>query len=208
MNTAPNPKRDWVISQEAFDRLLEFLDSDDQLAGQKYERIRGKLLKFFRWRGCVAPEEYADKTIDRVARRLLEGAELRSSDPYLYFHGVALNILKEHWREPEREHEAFDHLPVSRSPFENPYERNERELEQLEKEQQLECLDECVKDLPMESLDLITNYHGPEGLSKERRKELAQSLNIPMNALRIRAYRIRSGLEGCVANCLKRGRKR
>ena len=207
MDIAPNQKRDWVISQEAFDRLLEFLDCDQGLAGQKYEKVRGKLMKFFRWRGCAAPEEYADRTIDRVARRLVEGAELRTSDPYLYFHGVALNILKEHWREPERELEAFDHLPLSRSPFENPHETNQRGLEQLEKEQQLECLDECVKELPSESLDLITNYHSPEGLSKERRKELAQSLNIPINALRIRAYRIRSALEGCVTNCLKRGRK-
>ncbi len=35
------------------------------------------------------PEDLADETINRVARRLAEGIELRSNDPYGYFCGVA-----------------------------------------------------------------------------------------------------------------------
>jgi DNA-directed RNA polymerase specialized sigma24 family protein len=81
-----------------------------------------------------------------------------------------------------------------------------RETEQREKERLLECLNRCLQKLPHESLRLITSYHqGEDGLDKTRRKELAQSLGIPLNALRIRAYRIRVAIEECVGKCRERG---
>src|SRR4029453_5040025 len=98
--TGSERKKEWVLTEDAFEKLLAQLDADRERAGEKYERIRHKLIKFFEWRGGASPEEYADRSIDRVARRVYEGAELRVSDPYLYFHGVALKVLKEHWREP------------------------------------------------------------------------------------------------------------
>ena len=196
--------KDWVLTGDAFERLLDQLDSDRERAGQKYERIRQKLMKFFKWRGCDAVEEYTDRTIDRVARKVSEGAELYVSDAYLYFHGVALNILKEHWREPARDAEALDDLPALRLPSHNPYEQREQEAEHFEKERRLDCLNECVRKLPAGQLDLITRYHEAEGLDKARRKALADSLRLPMNALRIRAYRVRVGLENCVESCLGR----
>src|SRR5712692_1447912 len=96
-------KRDWVLTPEAFEKLLACLDPDRERAGAKYEEIRHKLLKLFQWRGCTAAEDYADRTIDRVARRTLESREPRLEDPYRYFHGVALNVLREYWREPQAE---------------------------------------------------------------------------------------------------------
>lgn len=196
--------KDWDLTPEAFDQLLRQLDADRERAGERYERIRQKLMKFFKWRGCEAMEEYTDRTIDRVARKIVEGAELHVGDPYLYFHGVALNILKEHWREPAREREAFDELPALHAPSHNPYEQQEQDLEHREKEQRLDCLNECVQELSGKQLDLITRYHEAEGLDKARRKALAESLKLPLNALRIRAYRIRVGLENCVETCIKK----
>jgi hypothetical protein len=38
----------------------------------------------------------------------------------------------------------------------------------------------------------------------ENRKKLAERLGVTLNALRARANRIRSNLEKCVVNCLKR----
>jgi hypothetical protein len=45
--------RDWVLTSEALDRLLEQLDSDRDRAAEKYEQIRQRLIKLFRWRGCL-----------------------------------------------------------------------------------------------------------------------------------------------------------
>jgi DNA-directed RNA polymerase specialized sigma24 family protein len=197
--------KEWVLTREAFDRLLAQLDPDRERAGEKYEEIRRKLMKFFQWRGCARPEEYTDRTIDRVMRRITEGVELRVKDPYLYFHGVALNVLREHWKEPEREQASLEEIQPSHSPAHHPIELAEQELERLEKEKWLECLNQCLQHLPPESLSLITEYHQSEKRGKiEGRKTLAERLKIPLNALRIRAYRIRGELEKCVNKCAKR----
>ena len=102
MAETPGP-HSWSMTQKAFDLLLAQLDSDRDAAGERYQRIRDKLISFFRWRGCATAEEYADRTIDRAARRLEEGAEITARDPYLYFHGVALNVLREHWKKAQKE---------------------------------------------------------------------------------------------------------
>jgi DNA-directed RNA polymerase specialized sigma24 family protein len=205
MDRSPALKKDWVLTQDAFDRMLGQLDGDRDRAGKKYELIREKLMKFFQWRGCAFPEEYTDRAIDRAARRIEEGAEVHVRDPYLYFHGIAVNVLREHWKEPEREVEALDDLPASNTPSEYPMAVQEREVEKLESEQRLECLDECVRSLPPQSLLLITEYHQGAGGDKiAQRKEMAHRLKIPLNALRIRAYRIRGELEACVKSCVKR----
>ncbi|MBO0800713.1 MAG: hypothetical protein J2P31_17990, partial [Blastocatellia bacterium] len=83
-----------------------------------------------------------------------------------------------------------------------------REMADREKETMLECLSKSLQKLPPESFNLITRYHqGEDAPDKVRRKELAQRLGIPLNALRIRAYRIRCELEACVENCQRLNNK-
>jgi DNA-directed RNA polymerase specialized sigma24 family protein len=205
MSESPVDKRDWVLTPDAFEILLVNLHVERERAGEEYERIRQKLLKFFKWRGCHDPEGYADRTIDRVARRIMDGVELRVRDRYLFFHGVALNVLKEHWRGPRRDSDTIDDLPPSLSPADDPAEIREREEGRQEQERRLECLGECLQTLSAEGRELVTKYHQSEGRAKiEGRKELAALLKIPLNALRIRVFRIRTELEGCVEGCLRR----
>jgi DNA-directed RNA polymerase specialized sigma24 family protein len=202
-------KKEWIITQEAFDRLLAELHPDSERAGEQYEKIRQKLVKLFQWRGCAIAEECADETLNRAAQKICEGTTLWADDPYSYFHGVALNVLREYWRSPEQTAETLEEMAPSRIRSADPEELLLRETEHLEKERLLECLDQCLQKLPPESVHLITRYHqGEEALDKVRRKELAGALGIPLNALRIRAYRIRVEIEKCVENCLKRGSAR
>jgi dihydroneopterin aldolase len=65
-------KKNWELSQETFDALLAWLDSDRDQAAMKYEKIRRALIKIFTGRACVEPEDLADETINRVARKLKE----------------------------------------------------------------------------------------------------------------------------------------
>ncbi len=202
-------KKDWVMTPEAFDLMLTQLDADRERAGEKYELIRQKLTKFFQWRGCPSPEDYTDRTIDRVARRLLEGAEVHARDPYLFFHGTAINVLREHWKKAENTaSDSLDDLPPTKTPAEDPLERQARRDERLEHELKLECLQECVQTLPREQLEQIQQYHQSDGGAKiAQRKALAEQLNIPLNALRIRMYRLRQDLETCILSCTKRLQK-
>src|SRR4051812_45168645 len=98
METETTLKKDWTVTPEAFNKLLVWLDPDREAAGEKYEKIRQKLIKLFKWRNCTPEEDYADITINRVTRRVFESAPVDVSNPYLYFHGTALNVIREFWR--------------------------------------------------------------------------------------------------------------
>jgi DNA-directed RNA polymerase specialized sigma24 family protein len=196
-------KQEWVLTREALEGLLGQLDPDRDRAAEKYEQIRHRLMKLFKWRGCLTFEEYADRTIDRVARLVARGAEFQTANPYTLFYAVAMNLLKEHWRRAERESETLDHLTETHLPAEDPEGLRAREAEIREQQARVECLRHCLTRLPSESLALIKRYYA-EGdvLNKEQRKQAAAELGVTVNALRVRAFRIRAEVEQCVVDCL------
>ncbi|HLJ13459.1 MAG TPA: hypothetical protein VKV15_03110 [Bryobacteraceae bacterium] len=201
MDRPPAYKKDWVVTQASFDRLLQQLDPDRETAGERYLQIRQKLVKFFEWRGAATPEDFADRTIDRVARRIDEGAEIQSQNVYLFFHGVAINVLREYWKEAQK----FQSKPLEEVPEIQQVQHAATEGAAGDRELQLQCLDGCVHKLPSQHLSLITRYHHGQGGEKiAARNELAQELGIPLNALRIRAFRIRGDLETCISQCMNR----
>lgn len=197
------------MTPEAFDLMLTQLDADRERAGEKYELVRQKLTRFFQWRGCTAPEDYTDRTIDRVARRLLDGSEIYAQDPYLFFHGTAINLLREYWKKPESSSlESLDDVSVSKAPSEDPVAQAELIAERQEHEWKLECLQECVHSLPRDQVDQIQRYHQSAGGAKiAQRKALAEELGLPLNALRIRMFRLRQELETCILDCSKKLQK-
>ena len=204
MRPAPG-KREWARTEAAFHGLLAFLDSDPERAAEQYEKLLEKLTRFFEWKGCIPGDDYADETIDRVARRLEAGIESRPDNPYLFFHGVAVNIIRERWRKAERDPQPLETLPLSDSPAVDPIEIEGRGALEQEKERRLECLQDCLDRLPPQSRELLTVYHlGGRGVHVGRRKDLAQTLNIPATALRLRVFRIRRQIEGCLGKCLAR----
>lgn len=191
----------WSLNRAAFDGLLRFLDSDRDAAAARYEDVRGRLVKLFAWRGCMSPEEYADRTIDRVARRLAEGAEVRVTDPYQYFYGVALNLLREHGRERARQRQALESVAGEAAQARATGGGDDEGRAAFERA--LACLATCVDCLPARARGLLLAYHaGPGQIA--RRRELAASLGIPIGALRIRVHRIRVAVERCVVQRVNR----
>src|SRR5215470_727602 len=51
-------------------RLLARLTADEERAAREYERLRRTPIKFFDERGVCPPDECADQTLDRLARKL------------------------------------------------------------------------------------------------------------------------------------------
>jgi RNA polymerase sigma factor (sigma-70 family) len=191
MNRALSSKEEPALTQQAFDRLLAGFDSDRERAGEKYENLRCKLVKFFEWRACaVAALDLADETINRVARRIDEGEIVRNLSNYAY--GVARMIYLERMKELKREETARDSFPT------------EATVEETLDTERRDCFEACMKKLSDESRELIVAYYREQQRAKiTLRKELAERLDIPLNALRIRAHRIRTKLEDCVVNCLQ-----
>jgi len=197
--------KEWILTQAALDKLLAWLDPDRAAAGAKLESIRRKLMKFFECQGCLSPEEYTDATIDRVAKAIDQSVEIRTSEPALYFHGVARNVLKEYWRKPERKWAPFETLLPSQHPGEDPIELEARASKSQRMEQRYQCLQGCAQELPPVYRELIVQYYYATGRTKiENRERLAREMKVTVNALRIRAHRLRAELETCVEKCLKR----
>jgi DNA-directed RNA polymerase specialized sigma24 family protein len=189
-------KKEWVLTQEAFDRLLDWLDPDRDQAGRKYEAIRLRLIKIFTCRGCFESERLADETINRVTARVEGVAPDYVGDPALYFYAVAHKVHLEYLRkEVGRQSSASTDSAEARAKTDL--------TESFEAEYQ--CLEGCLDDLPGESRDLVLRYYELEGQAKiDHRKQLAAELGIAVNALRIRAHRIRRGLQRCMRRCLEK----
>lgn len=181
-------RSDWVLTQDAFEALLGWLDSDRELAGQKYEMVRLRLIKIFTCRGCGEPEDLADETINRVSVRLKDIEKDFVGDPLRYFCGVANKVHLEYLRR----------RPQPTVPLPAPVDDDEDTTEQ-----ELQCLERCLKTLTPTNRHLVVQYYQDERRAKiEHRKHLADELGIALNALRIRAHRIRLTLQNCVQNCV------
>ena len=191
-------EKKWTLTPEAFSKLLVSLDTDPERAGEKYEQIRGGLVSFFEWRACPFPEDHADETINRVARKLDRGDQI--SDPFTYVYGVARMLLLEIYKEREKERAALANLSSpTQTAASSPEEPDEDEL-------RLDCLKRCLAELPADGRDFITRYYQGEKRAKiENRQNLAAQLRIPLNALRLRARRLRERLEACVKECVTKG---
>jgi DNA-directed RNA polymerase specialized sigma24 family protein len=192
MESATRKKRQEGLTEDAFGRLLEWLDPDRESAGHKYEIIRLRLIKIFSCRGCSAPEDLADATVDRVAAKVGGLAQEYVGEPALYFYNVAEKIYLEHGRK------ARLYFPLSDN------------LAEVDKPAAManadSCFERCMESLPERSRELILAYYGYErqGRDKlEQRKALAERLGIADNALWIRVHRIREALKKCVQNCMQ-----
>jgi DNA-directed RNA polymerase specialized sigma24 family protein len=194
-------KTTWTLTTDAFEQLLSRFDSDRDRAGQKYEIARRKLLEFFEARGSRTPDEHSDETLNRVARKLAAGEIIENIDKYCY--GVAKLLWLEASRQTSKDPIALDdNFPL---PAVSETDNDDQLQLRLERENRLECFEECLGKLPAETRDFIIEYYREEkGLKIEKRKEQAARLNTTLNALRLRASRLRRELGSCIKSCLSR----
>jgi len=179
-----------AITQESFDALLDWLvPGDREGAGQQYEIIYAGLVRIFTSHGFSDAEHLADKTVDRVARRLPDIRDSYTGPKVKYFVGVTRNIIREEYRNREI---ATDVPPEPPAPPPKPTE-------------ELDCLRLCLKLLTPEKRELTLDYHAYKGSDKVKtRAEMARELGITDNALRGRIHHIMVSLRNCTKNCRKR----
>jgi DNA-directed RNA polymerase specialized sigma24 family protein len=195
VSTAHKQNRSDELREQTFRRLLAWLDQGTDTNGQSYLAIRERLRGYFDRKNCLNADELADETLNRVTRRLdEEGGNIETETPAKYCYIVARFVFMEQLRANEKEIAALDNL--SRQTNATASEDRER------KEKLLECLDRCAAKLESSQRELVFGYYvGEQRVKIENRRSLAQSLGITVNALSIRACRIRDNLERCVKEC-------
>jgi len=183
-----------TLTAETFEKLLASLDADRDRAAVKYEDLRRTLIRFFEWRRAPFPEDHTDEALNRVARKLSEGMEIKNIGGYC--HQVARLVCLE----------ALSSVDNKRDPLESGNERAAATTgvdEAVEREIRLTCLDRCLESLPTEGRTLIVEYYQDESRGRiDRRKALATTLGLNREALANRAQRLRDKLEQCVTSCV------
>jgi len=183
-------------TQEDLNRLLLWLGDDESRGGRKYEEVRSKLILIFRLKGCIAPEELADETIDRTARALLKPGFTFDGSPIAYLRGVARNVYLEAFRRERR----F----IQESIEEGPEPAAQAGTDGAQAEKRFVCLERCLERLPGERKTLLLDYYRGDKRTKiNQRQQLAASEGAGMNALRLQVFRLRKIVRNCVENCLE-----
>jgi DNA-directed RNA polymerase specialized sigma24 family protein len=176
---------------DGFALLLERLDPDPKRAEARFHALRARLVRLFAWRECAFPDDLADLTLERVARKLAEGTQVRPPDPWAYVAGVAHNVFRETLRREGRERAALriqgrDLVPAS-----------------APEDERLPCLERCLEALPASARELVLSYHdGVGALRIAARADLARGLGLTAGALRIKVHRLKESIEACVRTCL------
>lgn len=158
------------LTPEEMDRLLDRLHPDREAAAREYLRLHYKLARYFEWRDVLYAEALADETLNRVAR---------CAEPILnlpaYAMGVARNVLREFQRDQRR---RLPDLPAPSAPV---------------RDEELAWLEAALAGLKPDERELIRDYYR-EGQPKTVRQDLSGRTGLTLNALRIRACRIRDKL--------------
>lgn len=184
-----------AIPPEGFEEILAWLNPDREEAAELYVQLRHDLSKLFRWKGCQDPDGLTDEVFDRVARKVHDVRPTYEGDPRLYFRAVANNVMKEYFRKIKTQVslESADHL------------KEQVTATQDDNTDRSDCLQLCLQELSSDKRELILAYYAKEKQAKvEHRNELAESLGIPVETLRVKVHRIRVSLEQCLERCLKR----
>ena len=198
------PKKDWVLTPDAFDQLLQWLDQGISSSGESYLEMRRRLVAYFNRKHCPAPDELADETLNRVARRLREEGTINSDAPAHYCYIVARFVLLEFLRKQQPQ-VSFSEKLLFRQTVSVDEMPDMTEVQE-ERERRWGCLERCMAGIEAVSRDLIVRYyHGEQRTKIENRRAMAVKLGITVNALAIRACRIREKLEGCIHKCLSAG---
>jgi RNA polymerase sigma factor (sigma-70 family) len=186
-------KRHWEPSEPAFHRLLSWLDEGTDTQGERYLEIRGRLVHFFARHNGPSPEDLADETLNRVARRLEESGSIDDVSPTRYCYIVAKFVLLESLRRNREVAVAQGGADEIRATVDDAAE---------EREMTSRCLERCLAVCSPSERELILEYYRtPTGRRSDHRKQLAERFGLTRNSLAIRACRIRSRLEGCVRAC-------
>jgi DNA-directed RNA polymerase specialized sigma24 family protein len=192
-------REDAKLTPDTFASLLVWLDDGVESNGERYLEVRRRLAAYFDRRNRPAADDLADKTLTRVAITLAQDGAIATRPPARYCFAVAKYVLLEDLRR-DRRLVPFDETRATDSS--SIASQGVAAAERDAHDRRLDCLDHCLQSLKAEQRELIVEYYAESRQMKiQRRRALAVRLGISMNALAIRAWRIREALMARVRDC-------
>ena len=191
------------MTPPAFSRLLAWLDDGSDSQGQAYLDMRARLVDYFDRRNRPTADELADETLNRVGKTLEKTGAIAVRPPARYCYTVAKFVLLEDFRRQHKHVQIEDEPPPPGAGVPRAVSLSTPDEALDVQELRLESLDRCLQELRPDQREMVIEYYRDTRREKiDRRRALAERMGISMNALAIRASRIRAALESCVqARC-------
>lgn len=185
------------LTAEALELLLKRLDGDSAESADRYFELRLKLSKCLIWKGFPQTkiDDLVDEILDRVAAKLSLGEQIDNLTAYCrqVLRFVCLEFLRK-----DKEEAYGDDVPEVAVYMEMPDDADLR----------INCLRSCLAKIVPDEKDrrLIIGYYDNQEEKNliNRRKSLAEFFGLKMNALKVRACRLRAKLEVCISECIKK----
>ncbi len=184
---------------DALQNLLNRMRQDGGNAEQHYESLRRRLIVFFRLNFPADAEALADRALDRVAGKLLEGVKIENLPQFTL--GVSRMILAEFRSHRSREQRAHQGYSGMIEPPGTPPDIGEGDEDEARIQERVRQLRNCLAKLGDPATHVILTYYAWDGSERiSRRQRLAAELGMSLNALRNRAMRLRGTLERSLAS--------
>ena len=153
-------------------------------------------MSYFSRKRCLSPDDLADETLTRVARRLEEQGAITDTPPARYCYIVARFVFLEHVRSADRRQTSLDEM---RAVADAAALARLAGVDDTAEEARHDDLERCLQQLSGADRALILDYYAGDDRDRiASRRALAARLQLTQNAVTIRACRIRDRLEACV----------
>jgi DNA-directed RNA polymerase specialized sigma24 family protein len=190
------------LSALAFTRLLEWLDGGVDSFGERYLEMRQRLITYFDRRNRPFADDLADEALSRIGQTLERSGTIEITPQARYCYVVAKFVLLEDLRRSQRRVSLNESWHADGESWLERTAASLRDEASTNHDERLGCLDRCLDQLTPEQRGLIVDYYRDVGQTKiARRRDMAKRLGITMNALAIRASRIRALIESRMAGC-------
>src|SRR5215467_11358654 len=140
------------LDAAAFEALLAHFDIDRIKAGEKYQVLRLKLVKFFQWNRCRHPDDLADAVLDRLAVKICTET---IDDLARFALGIARYVQLEAARKESRHVELTDESAGAATRVEDGY------IDRFERRRLQGCLQRCLSELSSKERELLGEFFRP-----------------------------------------------
>lgn len=201
-----NEKPENETPENELDIFLGWLSPNPEQAAQRYLNIRCRLVYYFVRKRYDAPEDMASEVLQRAVEMVAKGVDF-SDRVENYIFGIARNVGNERNREiiPLQLNETLD-MPQTEEGLVHavsalvsfPNQETQEKEERFERE--IQATETCLEKLSSRDRYLFVNYLLPPEKANvaSYHEELAKKLNMKMNNLRVKYFRLRKTLQKCV----------
>ncbi|MCI0698584.1 hypothetical protein L0337_42110 [candidate division KSB1 bacterium] len=191
--------------QETQHKFFRWFDPDPQVAREKYETLRRKLVFWFERKGFTLDDinEFVSQTIAEAVKMVEKKPEIAGIEPEKYIFGIAKNLWQQDGIKKNKDRKkniSVEEIEAEGYEISEPtVGLDEGILNTMEMEAYKKCLRKCLRGLTRIDCRIVIRF-AKEGYGYA--KKFSQELDKPEQYIHVRKNRALKSLRVCVEKCL------